>query len=265
VDQISLKAYYEEREPAPQNVVDLFKGSWKSLLPGGLASGTKAMFEDRRPAWLAAQLPGGLALKTVIEFGPFEGYQTYLMLREGAREVTSVEANSINFLKCLCLKEIYRLKANFLFGDIVKFLEKCERRYDVAWASGMLYHLQDPIYFIQRVSQIADYVYVWTHHFDAEAIGGLHNGQEKCFVADFDKVGCHHGRKIVLHARSYLLPDYKESIPLYWEGGLEQVTYWLTKEDLLWLFEQAGMHVLAVQGEGDVVGLPCIGFIVGRS
>ena len=30
----------------------------------------------------------------------------------------------------------------------------------------------------------------------------------------------------------------------------EQVTYSLTKEDLLCLFEQAGMHVLAVQGEG---------------
>jgi hypothetical protein len=264
MQQIGIKPYYEERGPADQNVVDLFKGAWKSTLPGNLVSGTFPMFDDARPAWTATQIPGGLALKTVLEFGPFEGYQTYLLLREGAKGVTSVEANSVNFLKCLCLKEIYDLKAKFLFGDIVKFVRGCTSRFDVAWASGMLYHLQDPIYFIKRISEIAKYVFVWTHYFDREIIGALQNGQEKHFIPSHDKVERHYDRDIELSARSYLLPDYKEEIPMYWEGGSEQITYWLTKNDIIWLFQQSGMRLIAVQSEADVSGLPCIGFLVGR-
>ncbi len=266
MNENGINPYYELRAPGPQTVVDLFKNSWKSELPGGLTSGSAPMFEDSRPAWLASQLPGGLALKTVLELGPFEGYQTYQLLRNGAKEVTSIEANSINYLKCLCIKELYGLQAKILFGDIVKFVRDCDRRFDIVWASGVLYHLQDPAYLIQRVSQLAHYVYVWTHYFDASVIGELNNGQERHFIPELDKVEHHHGRDIRLHARSYLLPNYKSAIPMYWEGGLDQVAFWLEKEDIFWLFQHAGMRVLAVQGEStEVSGLPSIGFLVARS
>ena len=47
MDQISLKAYDEEREPTPQNVVDLFKGAWKILRrPVKWELAPKLMFED---------------------------------------------------------------------------------------------------------------------------------------------------------------------------------------------------------------------------
>jgi hypothetical protein len=68
VDQIGLKAHYEEREPTPQNVAALLKGPWKRLLAGGLASGTSPIFEDRRTAWLVAQLSLRVRASTVTSF-----------------------------------------------------------------------------------------------------------------------------------------------------------------------------------------------------
>src|ERR1700687_1688382 len=111
MDETSIKPYYERRAPTAQNIADLFAGNWKALLPRGITSGAAPMFEDSRPAWAAAGIPGGFHGKTVLELGPFEAYQTYRLLHEGARRVVSVEANSVNFLKCLCVKEMYNLGA----------------------------------------------------------------------------------------------------------------------------------------------------------
>lgn len=259
----SIRPYYEKRTPSPQTVTDLFRGSWKSALPGNIASGEAAMFDDSRPRWAASQIEGGFAAKSILELGPFEAYQTYLLLKEGAREVVSVEANSINFLKCLCVKEIYGLNtAQFLFGDILNFVHECRRRYDVVWASGMLYHLQDPVYFIERVADLADYIYVWTHYFDNAIIGTLSNGQERHFQPCHDKVRRIDGRNILLHARSYLIPDYNRDLPMYWEGGLADITYWLSKEDLFWLFKRSGMAIKSVESTNTTVnGLPAVGFL----
>ena len=220
------------------------------------------MFEDSRPAWAAAGIPGGFHGKTVLELGPFEAYQTYRILHEGARRVVSVEANSVNFLKCLCVKEICNLgAAHFLFGDIVGYVRDCDERFDVVWASGVLYHLQDPIAFVEYLVRLAPVIYVWTHYFDAAVMRDLQNGQERHFLAEADIIRRCGGRDIVLHARSYLLPDYETGIPMNWEGGVEQVTYWLSKDDIFWLFERAGMRIAAIESDNtNVNGLPAVGF-----
>lgn len=259
-----IKPYYEKRPPSPQTIVDIFEGAWKSKLPGELVSGNEAMFQDSRPDWLAQKIPGGLNLKSVLELGPFEGYQTLKLERLGAREITSVEGNSVNFLKCLCLKEALGMSASFQFGDIMGFLNQCDRKYDVVWASGVLYHMQQPIQFLERASQLAPYMFIWTHYYD-DSIENLTNGQEKHFLSQHDKVENYHGRDITLHARSYLTPDYDNNVPLYWEGGLEQITYWLEKADIQWLLEQSGMKIEAILSDtNELLGLPLISFLAKR-
>lgn len=258
--------FYEQRSPSPQTIADIFRGNWRSALPDNIESGTEPLFDDLRPHWMDTRIPGGFQGKSVLEFGPFEGYQTYLIVKHGAREVVSVEANSINFLKCLCLKEMFGLSGvNFQFGNTANFLENCGRKFDVVWASGILYHLQDPVYFIEKVAQIADYVYVWTHYFDDAAIAALENAQERHFVKQCDQVRHVDGRPIALRARSYLIPDYGRNVPCCWQGGLDQITYWLSKEDIFWLFERAGMPVRSVGSDNcHVNGLPAIGFMAAR-
>ena len=259
-----LGARYEERAPSPQTIVDLFGDSWKSRLPGETSSGKSDMFADGRPAWLASKLAGGLHFKSVLELGPFEGYQTYLLDRLGAREIVSVEANTVNFLKCLCLKELYGLKAQFMLGDVIGYMSACARRFDAVFASGVLYHMQDPVRFIELAARLAPSFYIWTHIFD-ERVLRLTNGQERHFVPEHDQQLTIAGRVVVLHARSYLIAAYRESIPRYWEGRQGDLTYWLSKPDLLWLLRQAGLDEIDLHDESEVNGLPCISLLARRT
>jgi len=261
-----IRPYYERRPPSEQNVADLFRGSWKSQLPHDLVSGTAPMFDDSRPAWAASVIPGGFAGKDVLELGPFEGYQTRAIARAGARRIVSVEANSINFLKCLCVKEVYGLDAaRFLFGDILGYVGTCAERFDVVWASGVLYHSQNPTDFIGCVARLAPYAYFWTHYYDGAAMAALDDVQRRHFVPGADVVRRYGERDVVLHARSYLIPNYGNGVPMNWEGGLEDVSYWLEKDDIVWLFEQAGMTIAEIEFDDTRVnGLPAFGFVARR-
>ena len=260
----AIRPYYETRPPSPQTIVDIFGGSWKSSLPGGVRSGAQDMFADRRMEWLAAKLPGGLQSKSILELGPFEAYQTYQLEQRGVREIVAVEGNSINFLKCLCVKEIHGLRASFVFGDIQSYLDCCDRNFDLVCASGVLYHSQEPVKLLEQAMRVADHLYVWTH-FHAPAILELDNGQEKHFVAGKNRKTSVGGRDITLHARSYLIGGYRSNLPLYWEGGQQAVAYWLSKEDLFWLIRHFGFEVVAEHGgKGRGSGLPCIGLYARR-
>lgn len=266
MNKTGIGPYYERRPPSEQNVADLFRGSWKSRLPHGLVSGTAPMFEDGRPAWAARVIPGGFADKDVLELGPFEGYQTYGIARAGARRIISVEANSVNFLKCLCVKELYGLHAaRYVFGDVLGYVSTCAQSFDVVWASGILYHLQNPTELIRCIARLAPYAYVWTHYYDARAMAALDQVQRPHFVPDRDVVRRYGERDVVLHARSYLIPDYGNEVPMYWEGGLDEVAYWLEKDDIVWLFERAGMTIAEVEfDDTSINGLPAFAFVARR-
>lgn len=259
----SLQARYEARRPSSQTVVDIFKGTWKSKLPEGLQSGGKEpMFEDKRPAWFNGVMPGGFDGKSVLELGPFEGYQTVAMERLGA-EVTSVEGNSINFLKCLCLKEALGLKARMLMGDIIQQLA-VDARYDVVWASGVLYHLQDPIRMIELSCARADAIYVWTHYYDGDLLRAAERQQRAHFVPKLDRKADFRGRTITLHARHYLIDDYEDNIPLHWEGGPANLTYWMELPDIEDVFERCGFSLVRHFLGALCNGLPVVSFAAHR-
>jgi hypothetical protein len=73
------------------------------------------------------------------------------------------------------------------------------------------------------------------------------------------------GREIVMHARSYLIEDYEGKVPLNWQGGPKNITYWLEKDDIHWMFQKYGMPVEKIEFDNDAVnGLPAIGFLARR-
>ena len=41
-------------------------------------------------------------------------------------------------------------------------------RFDLVWASGVLYHMSDPIGFLESVSRVSDCIFIWTHYVDAD-------------------------------------------------------------------------------------------------
>lgn len=155
--------------PSSQNVLDLFQGDWSSAMPftSGLNTepGYAGLFEDGRITW-ANQVLGPFGGKTVLELGPLEGGHSYMLHGLGAK-VTAVEANSAAYLRCLCIKEIFNLiGVRYLLGDFSKFLSENNQRFDAVIASGVLYHMTNPVELLKSIARSTDRVFLWTHYYD---------------------------------------------------------------------------------------------------
>lgn len=160
--------------PSAQNMLDIFKGEWSSKMPIGIeletVPGAAALFEDQRIVW-ADQMIGGFRGKNILELGPLEGGHTYMLSNFGASEITSIEANSRSFLKCLITKEIFCLtNVRYLCGDFIQFLETSTEHYDAIIASGVLYHMKDPLYLLEKIAAHTNNLFLWTHYYDVDVI-----------------------------------------------------------------------------------------------
>ena len=255
-----LSPFYETRCPSPVTATDIFGKSWKSRLPipghEGLG-GDASLFEDFRPAWFDRVLPGGVAGRSVLELGPFEAYQTYLLERLGAGPITSIEGNSFNFLKCVLLKNELGLAAKFLFGDFLKHLRASEGRYGACWASGVLYHQVRPLELLDAITEHTDALFLWTHYYDRSMILDAPPEQQRLFQPDrHETIGwgdyeCPH------FVRSYGIENYETSIPDYWEGGSAPFACWLKKDDIVGYLRTKGLRHVVWEDTPPLSGLPC--------
>lgn len=237
---------YELRQPGAQNILDIFEGEWSSKLPEELLlhtrPGTAPLFEDARIEWLD-QISGGLKGLSVLELGPLEAGHSYLLQKMGAASILSIEANTRAFLKCLCIKEIFKLdRVNFLLGDFVKYLEQDHRTFDLVMASGVLYHMEDPAYLLKLISNVTQRIFIWTHYYDADIIMGNWNlaGKfEKIKTAQIDDL-----------TYSYSVQSYKKA--LKWNGfcgGPLPFSRWLTRESILNILNKLGFKNIEIRFE----------------
>jgi len=154
--------------PSIQNEVDLFKGDWFCKLPvEGVESGeiTHFLTDHRIPACNELVPVAG---KNILELGPYEGFHTYQLENHGAASVTSIESNKINFVKCLIVKNIFKLNAEYRLGDFMEYLNDCKEKYDIVLASGVLYNMADPIKMIRDLYKIADTLFISTFYYSKE-------------------------------------------------------------------------------------------------
>ena len=224
---------FDKRFPTHQNAVDLFSQTWVSAFPAtsGLTGGTASHFNDARVTWAASVL-GGLNGLSILELGPFEAYNTYQFQQAGAGTVLSIESSHVNFVKCLVVQNIFSLRATFLLGDFQEYLATTKQSFDVCWASGVLYHMTEPVELLEGISRISNTVFIWTQYYDAAHITG-----EKAafFDSALDREIQYRGRLIKLHYRSYL-----EIATASFSGGADQYSYWLEKNDILYILSELG-------------------------
>lgn len=155
--------------PSAQNAINIFKGEWSSRLPGsygGMSGGQSRLFEDDRIQWALSEF-GEVNDKTVLELGPLEGGHSYMLEQAGFGSVLAIEGSTRAYLKCLVTKELLNLShVHFLCGDFVEYLRHTSVRYDCGVASGVLYHMTEPVELLSLLSRAADKLFLWTHYYD---------------------------------------------------------------------------------------------------
>jgi uncharacterized protein DUF1698 len=225
----SALEHYTTVLPTPQNALDVFRGEWLCKLPppfDGLTAGTIPTFDDPRMHWAVAEI-GGVVGRTVLELGPLEGGHSYLLERAGARSVLAIEANVHAYLKCLVVKEILGLeRCRFLFGDFVRYLESGARRFDVCVASGVLYHMADPVALLGLLARATDRLCLWTHYYDPAVIERQANLRD-VFVASASRV-------TEGFAHTVFRLNYGGALGVRgFCGGNAAYSHWMTRQDIL--------------------------------
>lgn len=259
--QIDIAPGYESAAPSAQNAMDIFKGGWVSAFPveTGLQAGTNALFADPRILWLTAQLKDWFKGKDVLELGPLEGAHTATLLSEGAASVTAIEAKRDSYLRCLVTKEVLQLHgASFQLGNFLPYLERDETQWPLIVASGVLYHMSDPIRTLELLSSRTDRLYLWTHVVDPDA---MRPGDPRLDALGDPELRDWNGRLIKLHKRPYL--EQKEKT---FCGGLEAEPRWINREDLLWLLAQLGFdEIITAHDKPDAEHGPSLSILASRS
>jgi SAM-dependent methyltransferase len=224
----SAEAAYCAEPPSNQTAIDIFRGTWTSAFPReyGVTAGALDSFDDVRVRWAAGVLPGGFTGLSILELGPYEAYTTWQFDRLGARTVTAIEANDINFLKALLVKEVTGFRGKLLFGDFAAFLEQTRERFDLVWASGVLYHSSDPLRLLDLIARVTDVVFIHTHYY-APAIATSSAHAYSFFEPSRNRSARVDGGEVTLHYKSY--GQLKRGT---FSGGPAGYSYWLERDDI---------------------------------
>jgi hypothetical protein len=232
---------YATQQPTPQATADIFKDVWLSTLPEGLRSGSMDMFHDPRVA--LAHRFFDFSRKSVLELGPLEGGHTYGIHALGASSITAVEGNSRSFLKCLVVKELFGLsRANFLYGDIIKYLEATDAKFDVIFASGVLYHMKEPLKLLSLLRQHTDRCYIWTGFYQRDVMLNAY-GEER-FAIQF-------GQGVPLEYGGFQCEGYPQyylealDLPPF-AGGAAPSSMWLRKDDIVNFLGHVGFNDVSI-------------------
>jgi SAM-dependent methyltransferase len=245
-----IKDVFCRQMPSNQTIADIFQGAWFSSFPGQyrVVAGSVNHFDfsvDPRVQWTNQALNNGLQNARVLELGPYEAYNTWQLEQLGAKEVIAVENNKINYLKCLLVKEITGLKARFLHGDFIAYLEQCKKTgetFDFVWASGVLYHQTEPLKLLESISKVTSRVFVHTHYYDEEFLA-LNPDLKGHFNPGKNETRQCAGFDAVLHFKSY----GGSNTGAAFSGGTQDFSFWLKKEDIFAFLEKLGFNKITIE------------------
>jgi hypothetical protein len=188
-----------------------------------LEAGSVPLFDDQRIVWLAGKL--NLDGLDVLELGPLEAGHSYMLQNFGAKRVTAVEWA---YLKSLVTKEIFNLdRVDLLYGNFLEYLRQSPRRFDLCVASGVLYHMRNPLELIALIADATDRVFFWTHYYDDAVISKDTRVRARFSQAEPVR---HDGLTYPVQQYNYGAEALSSQT---FCGGSSAFSYWMERDDIL--------------------------------
>lgn len=212
-----------------------------------MLSGIVAL-DDVRTDIVIEACGGSLAGRTVVDLGCLEGGFTLAFAHRGAELSVGIEARKISVRRCELARSLLGVtNAEFVLADITEELGRRDR-FDVVFASGILYHVSDPAELLCSVRSACRQVALIDTH-----------------VARPD-VATHDCSDVVtrqLCGRSYrgrMYPEYPvgedQREDLLWAAWNDADSFWPMEDDLVAMIHDAGFRSIervdpAADGCGD--------------
>ncbi|QYM80067.1 hypothetical protein K0B96_05460 [Horticoccus luteus] len=147
------------------------------------------------------------------------------------------------------MKEIFQLKrVRYELGDFIRYLEETDDIFELGIASGVLYHLLNPVELIRLLSLRCRSILLWTVYYD------------EGFMADNVEVGRRFHEtpaETVTGGFAHKLYRKRYDEALEWKGfcgGGDVEACWLERETILAAFQYFGFRVMEVVDEKNPNG-----------
>ena len=130
----------------------------------------------------------------------------------------------------------------FLCGDFLGYLRASPPHFDAAVASGVLYHMTDPVELLALLARVAPRLFLWTHYYDAgqirkhRALAGKFAGQH-----DAEHAGFRH--------RLFRYEYWSSFGARQFCGGSRPHAHWMAREEILGALQHFGYRDLKTNFE----------------
>jgi 2-polyprenyl-3-methyl-5-hydroxy-6-metoxy-1,4-benzoquinol methylase len=219
----TAEAYPPGMLPFTAHRVELSPGVWTTPEWGDdplLAPSTKILLD---------RAGGSFRGKRVLDVGCLEGGYAAAFARLGAREALGIEIRDSNLERCLFLKEQLRLdNLTFRKGNAKEISRETLGAFDIVFAAGLLYHLDDPFDFVRRAHEVTDDLLLLDTH-----VAVPHAWAHAC--ADRMTARVWGGRSYAGREMTEYPPDLSadELDERRWSSHGNPTSFWLTEESLV--------------------------------
>jgi 2-polyprenyl-3-methyl-5-hydroxy-6-metoxy-1,4-benzoquinol methylase len=212
--------------------VRISENSW--TMPEG--TGEEVFSPDLRMKTLLDRAGGSLWGKRILDLGCNKGGCSVYMAHQGAKEVVGVEAREINYRRCVLLKKLLKLdNVTFHRSDVKNVRREWLGDFDIVFAAGILYHLDDPYTFLDNILKMTKGFLLLDTHVDFRDTYA-HGCSDKLVERIFDGES-YHGRWAIEY-EPQATQQYVESLTsAAWSNPQ---SFWLLEESLVRIIMRLG-------------------------
>jgi hypothetical protein len=151
------------------------------------------------------------------------------------------------------VKNALEMNARFLLGDFSEYLKKTSKSYDLIFASGVFYHMEDPVDLIWQISKRTDRIFAWTHYISKDQSNYAESSDRNTL-------------KEIEFSCNYYRYEYDQSREDRSFARVGEFSSRLTKEDFLRALLAVGFsNYEIVKDEFDHPGEPAFSFIAEKN